>query len=217
MHSLVRVQDPFMLMILSVRVMRVDSSNVPTTQLTTVHIIKMLEWHVQVWQCTLYSTVLMHCDWAVSGTHRFPLGVMCQEGDLRLVGGLTHMQGRVEICIGQVWGTVCDDFWGENNAKVVCRQLGFGAVGMWATWVTLDHVILYVYTTGASTTYQRAWFGRGTGPIHLDFVHCSGNEQNLLDCNPQTADICGHNQDAGVACPCESYLQYALLWLLFMF
>ena len=66
----------------------------------------------------------------MSGSHHFPLGIMCQEGDLRLVGGLNDMQGRVEICIGQVWGTVCDDFWGVSDAKVVCRQLGFGEEGM---------------------------------------------------------------------------------------
>ena len=66
----------------------------------------------------------------MSSAHHFPLGIMCQEGDLRLVGGLKDMQGRVEICIGQVWGTVCDDYWGVSDAKVVCRQLGFGEVGM---------------------------------------------------------------------------------------
>ena len=31
----------------------------------------------------------------------------------------------MEVCIGKVWGTVCDDGWSSNDARVVCRQLGF--------------------------------------------------------------------------------------------
>ena len=49
----------------------------------------------------------------------------CNHGDLRLVGGPVNSEGRVEICIGGVWGRVCHSYfpW-NNNAQVVCRQLG---------------------------------------------------------------------------------------------
>ena len=38
-------------------------------------------------------------------------------------------EGKVEICFGGQWGTVCDDSWNYRGTEVVCRQLGFGTRG----------------------------------------------------------------------------------------
>ena len=65
-------------------------------------------------------------------------------GNIRLVGGSSSNQGRVEIYYNGVWGTVCDDGWGSSDAAVVCTQLGLG---------------------GGGTAYSSATYGVGLGPI----------------------------------------------------
>ena len=48
------------------------------------------------------------------------------EGDVRLVNGRNKFEGRVEVCQGGEWKSVCDHReWDNREADVVCRQLGF--------------------------------------------------------------------------------------------
>ena len=44
---------------------------------------------------------------------------------MALFDGANALQGRVEICVNNTWGTICDDDWGVSDAAVVCSQLGF--------------------------------------------------------------------------------------------
>ena len=53
----------------------------------------------------------------------------CAEGEVRLMGGTNYTEGRVEICLSNEWGTVCDQMWNVTEATVVCRQLGLAYAG----------------------------------------------------------------------------------------
>ena len=53
----------------------------------------------------------------------------CDNGDIRLAGAGSNQYGRVEVCVSGTWGTICDDFWDNTDASVVCRELGFSPYG----------------------------------------------------------------------------------------
>ncbi len=72
-------------------------------------------------------------DNAISATvslmEKFIIG--CRDGYLRLAGGRNSLEGRVEVCHDGVWGTVCNNHWGREEAAVACRQLGHADSGMY--------------------------------------------------------------------------------------
>ena len=100
---------------------------------------------------------------------------------VRLTGGVLSNQGRVEVAINHIFGTVCDDNWSLQNAEVVCRMLNFPP---------------------ATAALRRATFGEGKGPIWVDEVSCIGNESSLAACSHSGwgRHNCEHYQDAGVTC-----------------
>ena len=101
---------------------------------------------------------------------------------MKLAGGLNASEGRVEILYNGQWGTVCDNNWDYNDAKVVCQQLG--------------------WPDAVSAVQGSSRFGQGTGTIWLDDVACSGEESELRNCQHAGWGIntCNHDHDAGVVC-----------------
>ena len=117
---------------------------------------------------------------------------------LRLVGGSSYNEGRVEVNYNGEWGTVCDDGWDDADAGVVCRQLGFGSSG---------------------TAIGSSGFGQGSGSIWLDSVTCTGSESTLAGCGHLGVGVtrnCDHSKDASVTCSGNFSKPYILTKVNFM-
>ena len=56
---------------------------------------------------------------------------VCADGDVRLTNGSLPSEGRIEICFNHQWGNICDKGWDDNDANVVCGQLGFSMTGVY--------------------------------------------------------------------------------------
>lgn len=122
-------------------------------------------------------------------------------------------RGRIEVCANNQWGTVCDDGWGTNDAKVACAQLGFSRN-------STDHsYCIAIIITLDAARYLSAAFGTGYGSIIMHHLTCSSNENSLFSCGLTLGSAgCSHSEDAGARCagmpshyktaiifPCRSY------------
>ncbi|XP_064388351.1 soluble scavenger receptor cysteine-rich domain-containing protein SSC5D-like [Halichondria panicea] len=132
--------------------------------------------------CLLWKSVtFLSLVWAVRGQSQV-------NGDLRLVGnsGLTGVSsGRLEVYYSGQWGTVCDDSFGSNDARVACRQLGF------STYTQYGQVGTLGFSQASSTT--QTW---------LDNLGCLGTESRLINCPANTIGFedCSHFEDIALIC-----------------
>ena len=152
-------------------------------------------WFSQV-KCSSSETNLFNCNknYTHNCTHFEDAGVQCINESsislcnisksIRLVNGSNIYEGRLEVCLNNQWGTVCDDDWDSSDAQVVCNQLE--------------------YPSSGAVALSNSYFGGGYGPIWLSQVMCSGSERYLFSCNYNHDNDCTHFEDAGVQCIIES-------------
>ncbi|XP_040399015.1 antigen WC1.1-like [Cygnus olor] len=101
---------------------------------------------------------------------------------LRLVGGESRCDGRVEVFQHGTWGRVLDEQWDMQEASVVCRQL---------------------QCREAEAAYTPTRADRGRGSVGLRGVRCTGHEANLSLCNAsltESTPSAGIMEDVGAVC-----------------
>lgn len=113
------------------------------------------------------------------------VGIRCMpgEGDIRLVGGPSGMEGRLQVFHTGAWGEVCDDyldgFYGHNyTTQTACQQLGYRGGEFVSTYDAPSNVFA------------------------LDDVACSGTERRIDAC-PHLAwgtHNCSASEGAGLRC-----------------
>ena len=143
--------------------------------------------------------MLVHCLFTVY----IPIDVTSDdtvaEGSVRLNGGTTPLEGRVEVFLLGHWGTVCDSNWDVVDAIVVCRQLG---------------------NLQAVEAPRSSFFGAGSGPSWYSSLSCTGTERNLTECSKSisnTGSACSHSRDAGAVCSSQSNALFCMSWYIFAY
>ena len=123
-----------------------------------------------------------HRGWGVHNCyHDEDVSVRCPTVTVRLVGGGSPREGRLEVHYNGTWGTVCHSGFSAADASVVCYMLRYGREG---------RVIGNRY-------------GAGSGNIWLHNVRCNGTEMSIAYCLHYGwgSHNCGHSEDVSVLCP----------------
>ncbi|XP_063040153.1 lysyl oxidase homolog 3B isoform X1 [Engraulis encrasicolus] len=142
-----------------------------------------------IWACTFKNITEEDCQHTEDASVRCNTPYMAHEKAVRIGGGRSRYEGRVEVSQAlpngtQRWGLLCGDGWGTPEAMVVCRQLGLGYAnhGLKETW----------YWDGSNVT-DMVWSG----------VKCTGNEMSLSQCKRDKVFNCQKSTArfaAGVIC-----------------
>ncbi|KAM8808109.1 lysyl oxidase homolog 3 [Eudromia elegans] len=140
---------------------------------------------MSLWSCPLKNITEEDCKHSEDAAVRCNIPYMGYEDLIRLAGGRTVSEGRVEVKRGDKWGTVCSDGWTTKEAMVACRQLGLG----------------YSLHAVTETWY---WDASNVTEMVLSGVKCEGHEMSLSHCQHHGASLSCKNMGtrfaAGVIC-----------------
>ena len=123
--------------------------------------------------------------------------------------------GRIELCINGTWGTICNDFWDNEDASVLCGELGYSPYGMSITELLpglvmdtlcarmlLRILIKYIGAIALAGNFSNL-------PIHIHDIYCYGNETSIFNCSYNTMNnYCSyryHYHAAAVICQCRCF------------
>lgn len=114
-------------------------------------------------------------------------------------------EGRVELCYGGFWSTVCDRMWGIQEAQVVCAQLGHTQPGKLSDHYQ-RHLHGHLPILDQVFAFNDAYYGSNTAlPIRVDDLRCTGTEVDLIHCTFDTNVFgCSHSDDVGIRCTAGS-------------
>ncbi|XP_008121501.1 lysyl oxidase homolog 3 isoform X1 [Anolis carolinensis] len=143
-----------------------------------------------LWSCPHKNITQEGCKHSEDAAVRCNIPYMGYETMIRLSGGRSRFEGRVEVALGngglgtRRWGLICGDNWGTLEAMVACRQLGLGYAnhGLQETWY---------------------WDASNVTEMVLSGVKCAGHEMALSQCQHHTTVTCRKTNTrfaAGVIC-----------------
>ena len=83
-------------------------------------------------------------------------GTTCEEDDIRLVGGYSVKEGRVQVCYNGTWHSVCADRWSDKEASVVCSTLGYPSSAGLGKLLKFSYLFAMIFL---SFSCGRFWWG----------------------------------------------------------
>uniref|UniRef100_A0A8B9J8P4 SRCR domain-containing protein n=1 Tax=Astyanax mexicanus TaxID=7994 RepID=A0A8B9J8P4_ASTMX len=145
----------------------------------------------QIWMddvdCRGSESTLKHCKSKGWGKHDCDIssdaGVICS--GVRLVNG-SRCSGRVEVLHGESWFTVCDADFNQQDAEVVCRELGCGSV--------------LNISSSSSSSPEHSYMG-------VTGFNCSGSEAHLRNCSSSQAVNCSSTEHLYITCSVHSSIR----------
>ncbi|XP_062274550.1 scavenger receptor cysteine-rich type 1 protein M130-like isoform X2 [Scomber scombrus] len=127
--------------------------------------------------CLQSGSALRDC--ASSHSSSSIMELTCSDS-VRLVNGTSLCSGRLEVKSEQLWSSVCEAEFDQQDAEVVCRELG----------------------CGAPSVLQGALYGEVEAPMWTKEFQCGGNESALLDCrrSDSARRTCSPGKAVGLTC-----------------
>jgi deleted-in-malignant-brain-tumors protein 1 len=134
--------------------------------------------------CKGHEKTLIECDQSYSYTNfycnsnYYDVGLICQAPCVERAVR-SNDDGYVELCLNGTWGTICSDYWDNNDASVICKQLGhspYGAIGL-------------------GKRYNEQYISH----FIID-INCTGTEETIWDCPRDNVNVCSSDKTALIIC-----------------